>query len=82
MVLTISAVAENKKINLKKCDIQITHRITANYPLKTAFQIIMDLGRGLTAREKKILFYSARSCEVNKMLKGEFEFHYEHIPEE
>lgn len=82
MVLTISAVAEKKRINLEKCDIQITHRISENNPLKTAFQIMMDLGRGLTAREKKILFYSARSCEVNKMLKGGFEFHYRHISEE
>lgn len=79
MALTISAVAENKKIGLEKCDIQIIRRKTADIPLKTLFQIAIDLGRGLTEREKKILLYSARSCEVNKMLRGDFEFDYKHL---
>ena len=37
----------------------------------------MDLGEGLSRRERIILFNSARRCEVNKLLNGEMTFDYQ-----
>jgi hypothetical protein len=42
----------------------------------TSFAVQLDLGRGLTRREKAILFNSARRCEVHKLLTGELRFDY------
>ena len=47
---------------------------------KAALEII-DLGRGLTKRERTILFNSARLCEVTKLLGGEKKFEYELVPQ-
>jgi len=80
-VLTMAAVAENKKIKLNKADVQIAHQINQGTPWRTSVSIRINLGEGLTGREQKILFNSARLCEVHKMLAGEFSFEYEFITE-
>ena len=43
----------------------------------TQFKIKIDLGDGLTQRERTILFNSARNCEVSKILKGKIDIDYE-----
>ena len=82
MALTIAAVAENKKIQLEKAEIQIALQTTENKPSITVVRININLGNRLTPRERKILFNSARMCEVNKMLSGGFKFDYQLIPKD
>ena len=72
----MAAVADNKKINLHKAEVRIEHRIHEGKPWRTDFSIQIDLGSGLSLRERKILFNSARFCEVGKLLTGEFTFDY------
>jgi len=43
------------------------------------FEVKIDFGLTLTKREEAILFNSARSCEVRKILSGKTEFHYQRI---
>jgi len=45
--------------------------------VSTLFKIEIEIGGGLTEREKILLFNSARKCEVNKLLNGDFNFSYE-----
>lgn len=40
----------------------------------------LDLGTGLTKRERVLLFNSARRCEVYKLLTGELQFEYKLSP--
>ena len=46
-------------------------------PWESAFNVRIDLGSGLTRRERTILFNVARTCEVYKMLTGEITFSYQ-----
>ena len=48
-------------------------------PWKTLFRVQIDLGKGLTHRERTILFNVARTCEVYKMLTGDISCDYELI---
>jgi hypothetical protein len=72
----MAAVADNKNIKLGETDVQITHEIQEGRPWSTSFKIRIDLGNSLTRREQKILFNSAKLCEVHKLLAGEFSFDY------
>jgi uncharacterized OsmC-like protein len=75
MVLTIAAVAANKGIALDKLEAQVETRVEeAGRQQKTTFATAIDLGLGLTERERRILFNSARLCEVHKLLGGGIEF--------
>ena len=75
MVLTMAAVAANKGMTLDKLEVQIETRVEeAGRQQKTTFVTAVDLGLGLTERERKILFNSARRCEVHKLLGGIIEF--------
>jgi hypothetical protein len=76
-VLTMAAVADNKKIKLDVVDVQISYEIQAGRSWSTCFDVRMDLGKKLTPRERAILFNSARWCEVSKLLSGENTFKYE-----
>jgi len=76
-VLTLAAVADNKKIKLDRIDVRIGYEIQTGKTWSTRFDIQMDLGDARTAREKAILFNSARWCEVSKLLSGENKFTYE-----
>lgn len=73
----MSAVAESKQITPEKLDVQIRRRTVADSPWQTSFSVRIDLGEGLTHRERVILFNSARRCEVHKLLTGEMSFDYE-----
>ena len=75
MVLTMAAVAANKGIVLDKLEVQVETRIEeAGHQQKTVFVTAIDLGLGLTERQRRILFNSARHCEVHKLLRGSIEF--------
>ena len=78
MVLTMSAVAENKGIELGDVVVRVEPWIEAERgAMTTHLRSSIDLGAGLTQRERVILFNSARRCEVHKMLHGEITFDYE-----
>ena len=73
----MSAVADHKGITLHKADIHISHEVFEGKPWSTAFNIQIDLGGGFTQREKKILFNSARLCDIHKILTGKCKFDFE-----
>lgn len=76
-MLTLAAVADNKKIEVDKLDVRIGYKIETGQTWSTRFDISLDLGNSLTPRERVILFNSARWCEVSKLLSGENKFIYE-----
>ena len=76
ITLTISAVADHKGIRVDKIDVHIDYLIGNTKPQDTYFKVRIDLGTGLTRRERTILFNVARSCEVYKMLTGKISFDY------
>jgi uncharacterized OsmC-like protein len=82
MVLTMAAVADNKGIQVTRMAAVVEGRTEfANRQAATHFVSHLDLGEGLTDREIRILYNSAKQCEVHKMLHGEitFEEHLEGI---
>lgn len=44
---------------------------------QTSFAVEVDLGAGLSHRQKVVLFNSARRCEVWKLLNGHLSFDYQ-----
>jgi len=77
MVLTVSAVAENKGIALERLNVDIERETVENRPWETTWRIQIDLPEGLTRRERVILYNAARRCEVHKLLAGEMSFEYD-----
>ena len=75
MVLTMAAVAADKGIRVETLEAQVdaVTDVTEGGQ-RTRFASTIDLGQGLTDREIKILFNSARQCEVHKLLGGQIEF--------
>ena len=55
---------------------QIERKTVEGRAWQTQFEVQIDLGSGLARREQIILYNSARTCEVNKLLNGELAFHY------
>jgi hypothetical protein len=45
-------------------------------PWQSSFTVHIDLGMGLTERERAILLNSARRCDVHKLLNGQMRFAY------
>ena len=76
-MLTISAVADCKGIVLDKIDVQVVGDTQQGRSDGIAFDVRIDLGNGLTSRERTILFNAARSCEVSKILASEIIFNYQ-----
>lgn len=77
MALTIAAVADHKNIRVEKIDIRIDYHIHRGNSWDTTFQVRIDLGTGLTRRERTILFNVARTCEVYRMLTGKITCDYQ-----
>jgi uncharacterized OsmC-like protein len=75
-VLTVAAVAAHKGIAIDQIEATIDRRTEEERPWRTAFAIAVDLGGGLTRRERAILYNAARGCEVHKLLDGEIAFEY------
>ena len=80
MVLTIAAVAAHKGISPERVEARIAWEIEESPTWNTRFRIRLDLGSGLTARERSILFHSARACEVHKLLAGQMGFDFSLSP--
>ncbi len=75
MVLTIAAVAAHKGILVSRLKACVKGRTKfVGRETRTHFISKIDLGEGLTPREQRILFNSAKGCEVHKMLGGEVSF--------
>lgn len=75
MALTIAAVAAHKGIALGRLSVSVeSHTRLAERRAATRFIARVDLGDGLDPRERRILFNSAKLCEVHKMLRGEITF--------
>jgi len=75
MVLTMAAVAASKGIQVEKLEAQVdavTDVTEGGQWCKFSSTIVLD--QGLSDREIKILFNSARRCEVHKLLGGQIEF--------
>lgn len=78
MVLTMSAVAENKDIHVTKLQVRVAPDIQEERgAMRTRFLTYIDIGQGLSRRERIILFNAARRCEVHKLLSGTTEFEFE-----
>jgi uncharacterized OsmC-like protein len=77
IVLTLSAVADHKKITLQKLDVRVGCLTGNGDSPSTRFTIHIDLGNSLTQRERAILFNSARHCEVGKILTGPIDIVYD-----
>jgi uncharacterized OsmC-like protein len=75
-VLTLSAVADRKKIELEKLEVKIDYANTENGSMASSYRVEIDLGAGLSKREKTLLFNSAKRCHVHKILSGESAFDY------
>lgn len=76
MVLTMAAVAGYKGIALRKAEVRIEPHVVEGTRWQSTLRIGIDLGEGLSRREQKILFNSARLCEVHKILTGDLRFEY------
>jgi hypothetical protein len=79
MVLTMAAVADAKGIACTRLAASV-EGVTEFVGRTTATRFVsrLDLGEGLGPREQRILYNSARQCEVHKMLRGEIAFE-EHL---
>lgn len=77
MVLTLSAVAENKGIALDDLNVDIERQTIEGKPWETLWRIKIDLPEGLMRRERAILYNAARRCEVHKLLSGKLSFDYD-----
>lgn len=81
MVLTMAAVAANKGIACTRLAAAVEgHTEFVGREAASRFVSHLDLGEGLSSRERRILYNAARQCEVHKVLRGEIEFH-EHLVE-
>lgn len=81
MVLTMSAVAEHKGILVAGITVRVEPHIEEEEgKMRTRFLSQIDVGQGLSERERRILFNSARRCEVHKLLSGVIEFEEELLP--
>ena len=88
MALTIAAVAANKGITLGRLAVSVESRTELAATIGSAnrgganraathFYSRVGLDKELSPRERRILFNSARLCEVHKMLRGEITFEEE-----
>jgi hypothetical protein len=75
MVLTMAAVADSKGITFTRLSASVEGCTEfVGRRAVTHFASTLDLGEDLTPREQRILYNSARHCEVHKMLQGEITF--------
>ena len=73
----MAAVAADKDIRVERLTARVVTTIVERRPAwQSRFVVKIDLGAGLSRRERIILFNSARRCEVHKLLSGEIGFDY------
>jgi len=61
---------------MKKIEVQVGFITENGISPSTRFKIRIDVGDGLTQRERAILFNLARNCEVGKILDGKIDIEY------
>lgn len=69
IALTLDAVAKHKAIVLTNFEARLDYHTDGND--RTEFRVTLHLDPGLSDRERKILFQSAKLCEVGKVLKSD-----------
>ena len=69
IALTLDAVAKHKGIALTDFEARLDYHTDGNG--QTAFQVALQLDADLSVRERKILYQSAKLCEVGKLLKSD-----------
>ena len=74
IVLTLDAVAKNKQIALS--DVEVRLDCHTDGKGRTGFQVTLQLDADLSERERKILYQSAKLCEVGKLLKSDVTIDY------
>lgn len=74
IVLTLDAVAKNKGIVLAGVEVRLGYHTDGNG--QTEFQVVLQLDADLSERERKILYQSAKLCEVGKVLKSDVAIDY------
>jgi len=73
----MAAVAASKNIRVEKLQARVVTTVDERAPLwQSRFAVRVDVGAGLSQRERIVLFNSARHCEVHKLLSGEIGFDY------
>lgn len=75
IMLTVNAVAKHKGIDIGDSDVCLDYCKDNNGG--TRFQVGLKLDGHLTSRERKILYQSARICEVGKIIKGDVQIDYD-----
>ena len=71
IALTLDAVAKHKGIALTDFEARLDYFTDGNGTTK--FDVVLQLGPELSDRERKILYQSAKLCEVGKILKSNIE---------
>lgn len=74
IMLTLNAVAEHKGIDIGESDVSLDYAYAKSG--KTKFLVDIKLDSRLSDRERKILFHSARICDVGKVLKSDVAIDY------
>ena len=69
-------MAENKHIKLGNLGARIQCNTGFLDKKATVFRVEIETNVNFTEREKKILFNSAKSCEISKILKSDIEIDY------
>ena len=72
----MAAVAAHKQISIDGMHVRIEGQTRKQSPASAAFQVEIELSPELTQRERTILYNSARSCDVSKILTGDTSFTY------
>jgi len=78
MILTMAAVAAAKGMPSHGFSVSVDlqpHESNGKNGKGGAFKSEIHLSEQFTSREQRILFNSARSCEVHHLLQGPLEFH-------
>ncbi len=76
-MLTLSAVADHKKMVIEKLETEVVCITGDLFSPSARFIVEIDLGEGLTQRERTILLNSARNCEVSKLLAEKIALDYQ-----
>ncbi|MFH2093824.1 MAG: OsmC family protein [Pseudomonadota bacterium] len=74
IMLTLNAVARHKGIQMLESAVFLDYYREKNG--NTRFLVTLKLDKHLTDREHKILYGSARACEVGKILKSDVQIDY------
>ena len=73
----MAAVAAKKEITLEKLESRVQLRSTERSSGPIEFHVVIRIAGDLTERERKILFHSARSCEIGKMFNEKIDIRYQ-----